>query len=925
MTRPPLPAQGRQPADSGLVPVGRDDELDRIEAFLAALPAAARSLVIEGEAGIGKSTLWWYAIERCRRAGFHVVMSRPAQEEMQFALVGVADLFETAEIDGVAFDADASPLTRGRAVLDALRLLTDESPTVVAIDDLQWLDPVSAATLSYVMRRLDTEPVGMLGTRRSDAERAGQLGADSGLPPGRSEVLGLGPLSLGALRHLLSPMFVSISGPALRRIHEVSGGNPLYALELARALATEDRALRPMGQMVASSSLQSAVADRLDRMPPELAPLLEAVSALGRASVDGLQEVLGGRDVDALLQIAQRNHLLMVDEALDVRFSHPLLGSVVYDRLGPLARRSVHANLARHATDPAMRAHHVAMSSDQPDADVAQTLENASIREGRRGALDLAVELATHSLRLTPPGDEAERLRRALLQIEKLAAAGEVDGALRRADELVSQLPPGPGRAEALIRRAELEDDDIETGEMLLTRALEDAGDDAHLRGRVLDMLGWLRGVFRGDLAAGIRCADEALSLAGRVADPEFEMSVAAGLSNMSALAGKPRLDLMDRAVALEDRMGRPPLWAGPKVLLAEQLIWAGDLAGARTLLEAAHAEAVRSGNGRWLSYGLYDLASLECAAGNFATAYQAVQRARQAALDSGDVHVEVWIMLRFALVSTWLGRSDEARAAAKQRIETAVSRDDRLGIARARWVRGLLALSEGDYVSGADDLGQAARVLEEMGFANPGAIPAVPDAIEAFAASGDTATATALLNRLEREAKSVTNEWVQAAVLKSRGIVLLAEGTAGPASDLLVEAASVFDRLGHRPDGTRSLLACGRAMFRNRHRTRAAETLAEAHARFKEMGALLWEARAAEELERASPGRGAGQLTATERRIAACVAEGMRNQEIAQTLFMGVATVEGHLTRIYRKLGIRSRSELARGVADGSVQVSDA
>jgi DNA-binding CsgD family transcriptional regulator len=113
--------------------------------------------------------------------------------------------------------------------------------------------------------------------------------------------------------------------------------------------------------------------------------------------------------------------------------------------------------------------------------------------------------------------------------------------------------------------------------------------------------------------------------------------------------------------------------------------------------------------------------------------------------------------------------------------------------------------------------------------------------------------------------------------------------------------------------------------MFRDRHRTRAAETLAEAHARFKEMGALLWEARAAEELERASPGRGAGQLTATERRIAACVAEGMRNQEIAQTLFMGVATVEGHLTRIYRKLGIRSRSELARGVADGSVQVSDA
>jgi DNA-binding NarL/FixJ family response regulator len=203
------------------------------------------------------------------------------------------------------------------------------------------------------------------------------------------------------------------------------------------------------------------------------------------------------------------------------------------------------------------------------------------------------------------------------------------------------------------------------------------------------------------------------------------------------------------------------------------------------------------------------------------------------------------------------------------------------------------------------------------MGFAHPGAIPALPDAIEALALSGDVEYASKLLERLERQATAVGGEWAPASAERSRAIVLLAQGDAATAGALLGRAASTFQELGYRPDAARAVLLQGRALLRSGKRSAAAEALADARARFAEIGAALWEARAAWDLDRAAPGRTAGELTPTESRVARLVADGMKNREISQALLMSVATVEAHLTRIYRKLGIRSRSELTRLVAE--------
>lgn len=903
--------------------VGRETERARIEAFNAALPQGVRLLTFRGEPGIGKTALWRDVIARCREAGFQVLVTRPAEEEKLLALGGLIDLFEHAGSPTEVLDGELDALARGRAVLHGLRSLASRAPTVVAIDDLQWLDSVSARALRYALRRLDREPVGIVATIRTSLTPVDPLAPLANLPPHRHETIDLGPLSLGALRRVLASTVESISRPTLLQIHKVSGGNPLYAIELARGLAHNSRARGAPGGFVLPDSLQGAIEGRLAAAPEELSPLLAAASALGRVSVRDVQRVLPEHDWELLLATAQEHGLLVVDENLEIRFSHPLLGSAVYGRLSPIARRSLHGRLAQIAPDPDARAHHLALSTDEPDSVVSDLLETASARAYGRGACDLAAELARHSLRLTPPDDPAAG-RRATQEIVYLAAAGEANRALLLSDELVKSLPPGPVRAEALIQRAYLENDDLHTGEELLMRALEDAGENEPLRGRVLDEIGWLRGMFQGDIPAGIDHLRQSLEIADRVPDIRLRMTTLSALAVVEALSGAPHPDRMAAAVSLADELGSPPLGGGPRAQLGRLHLWAGDFGAARAIFEDLLEAFAQSGREFERPYRLYDMALLECAAGNFNVGDELVSRGIEAARDAENRHVQGWLLHPEALVHAWLGRAAEARSTVERLRNWAERRGERPSIARAHHILGLLALSEGSPGAATEPLVESVRLLDEMGVAHPGAFPALGDAVEALACARDIERAGVLMERLERQTGALGYPWLLAAVARGRGWMQLAQGDYMAAAALFEEAAQGFDRLGSRPDAGRASLGHGRALWRAGRRTLAAEVLAGAGALFSEMGATLWNSRALEELERAAPGRAAGELTVAETRLAALVAQGKRNREIADALFMSVATVEAHLTRIYRKLAIRSRSELARLVADGSIQLLD-
>jgi DNA-binding NarL/FixJ family response regulator len=896
--------------------VGRDAERAEVDRFLARVRSGARALVIHGDPGIGKTAMWRYGIVAARDEGCFVLSTRPAEEEMPFALAGLVDLFEERDLAAAALAPDTGQLARGRAVLDALRGLAAQAPVVLAIDDLQWLDITSARTLRYALRRLDEEPVGVLATARTGSDTESPLDLRSTLPPGRSDPLELGPLSLEALRRVVAGIVDTISRPTLRNIHEVSGGNPLYAIELARALAA-DRETRSVGVRL-PDSLQSAIDQRLDAAPAELLPLLERVSGLGSAPFGVLEAAMPGTDVPALVALAQRWQMLVVEEDLEVRFVHPLLASAVYGRMDALARRSLHAELAAAATHDEARVRHLALSTDEPDAGIAAALEEAALRASGRGAPDVAAELARHSVRLTPPAEADAGLHRALLEIEWRVAAGESGRAATLAQDLVGSLSPGRARAEAIVLSVDV-GDVLDDESPLLMQALEESEGDDHLRCRALRMLADVR-ANEGDVLAGIDFGRQAYELAAGAGDPQLELLAATVLGHLETQAGMPRAELMARAVELEDELGMPIVTQGPRELLVKHCLWAGDLPGARALLADTRAAAVRSGLAAKEMQHFYDLSLVECSAGNLGEAEHAVDRAVEAALDADDMWSERLLLYARSLIDAWLGRADEARSAAKRLVDETGSLGMDKAVPRGLSVLGLLALSEGDAEGAARDLAEAARRREEMGIRHPGAEPELADAVEALAFAGELEAASDLLVRLRHQADAVDSPWPLAATARARGAMLLAKGDPAEAARLLTGAAADFERLGFRPDAARARLLEGRAILRDGRRSQAAEVLATARDLFAAIGAPLWEARAVEELERVSPGRASGDLTPTEGRIAALVAEGLKNREIAERLFLSVATVEAHLTRIYRKLGIRSRSDLTRLVVDDEI-----
>ena len=508
---------------------GRDREVDQILRLVRSIDGGARFVVIRGDAGIGKTAMWRWGVEQHRAAGHRVLVTRPAQEELHGPMTGLLDLFEDIGSAPGTLDPEADVFDRGRAVLRTLRSLANAGPVAVAIDDIQWLDAISARALRYAFRRLDREPVVLLATERPVAGERAELV----VPADRVEQLVLGPLSLDAIRHVVRTVVATISRPALERIYELSGGNPLYAIELARS--AESCAV-PLGA-AAPPTLRGVLAVRLADVPADLLAVLRTAAALGPAPPADLARACDDPDAARLISTAVDEGLLMVGDDGVVRFTHPLLASVVLDGTNPLERTALHARLATVVTDRDARARHLALSCGDPDEAVASELESAAERAARRGAAGVAAELARHSLRVTPRGDAASAARRALAGISYRAAAGETATATTMIDDLLDRHEPGPARVEAITQRVYL---DIDRGEEFLLRALGESGDDMVLRGRVLDLLGWLLGMYRGQLERGVELSSEALVIAEEHHDPVLEMLAAGTLSTVSLMAGRP-------------------------------------------------------------------------------------------------------------------------------------------------------------------------------------------------------------------------------------------------------------------------------------------------------------------------------------------------------------------------------------------------
>jgi hypothetical protein len=435
--------------------------------FVAAVPNSNQALVIAGEAGIGKTVVWQAGIQEARAKSLRVLAASPAEGEAKLSYVGLADLLgdeldlavaDLPDVQRVALEAallraEAKGPLQQRAVaagfLGALVALAGHRPVLVAIDDVQWLDRPSAQVLAYAVRRVRDARVGFLIATRTNERRDALL---ESLPEDRLR-LELGPLTLGALHHVIHDRLgETLPRPLLVRVASTSGGNPLFALELARAL--QDSAVRPSAGegLPVPDTLKQLLVRRLNTLGTKARAFLLAASAMSHPTVDTLEHLLGG-DVTAELEECEDAGMIELAGSA-IRFTHPLFASVVHSSASTPGRRRVHRQLAQVTSDPEERARYLALSAVGPDEQLASVLEEAALVSQARGAPDAAAELGELSARLTPSSHGESLARRSLTAADYCFEAGDTTRARELLEETVASSTRGGARSQALIRLA---------------------------------------------------------------------------------------------------------------------------------------------------------------------------------------------------------------------------------------------------------------------------------------------------------------------------------------------------------------------------------------------------------------------------------------------------------------------------------------
>lgn len=923
--------------------VGREEELARLSDFVERLREAPGAVLIRGEPGIGKTVLWRETVAAAQRQGVRVLIARCAEAEMPIPLGAVSDLLDPvygevadslaepqhralAAALGTATDADGRPdrLALPRALVAAFRALAAEAPLLLAVDDIQWLDAASVRVLAFAARRTSETPIGVLATLRAGAEEREPLGLGDAFAPDAFAEIALGPLSMGALQHLVRLRFgVRIPRPKLAAVHAASGGNPMFALEFARVAEQEEADLRALP---VPSSLQELVRERIRAFPESTRPLLELVAAIERPTQPLLARAFGGvAAADTLVDQAVMAGAITVGSDEIVRFTHPLVSSAVYFEMPAARRRALHREAAGLVENLEEQARHLALATIEPDAAVADTVERAAAGAAERGAPDAAAALAAEAVRLTPHDDGIARVRRTFVGAGFLFEAGDVPGARARVEPLLDPGLPAAVRAQALLLRADSEHENRGLIPGFLREAIA-VTPDPRVRWQA-----WIRyaqhgGWVSGDAHAAAESAREALQIADALDDQALVAASRAALAYYEAGSGQREIEFGEGDLAAAERLPRMAPWQiSPAISVGSRLLWAGKLERARTVLLAEHSELSRLGSLLKLPLVLLPaLVDVEWRAGRWTTAEAHIEEARGILEDAfpGGAHVILYARI---LMAGSRGRIDEARRLAADGLRFAQLHDDHVAPLRVGWALGHVELAGGDPAAAWQTLEGVLEGLDAFGIAEPGWQPILPDVVETLVMLGRPDEAEALLARLETRAGALDHEWAAAASLRCRALLLLAHEQSDDAADAAEQAAAEFEELGFPLDCARALLAAGSAKRRAGQRRQAADSLQRAIEILTALGAPLWLDRAEDDLRRASPRpRHDKQLTSAEHRVAALVVAGRTNREVAAQLFTTIATVEAHLTRIYRKLGIRSRTQLARAVADGLLDLEE-
>jgi DNA-binding CsgD family transcriptional regulator len=913
--------------------VGREAELAVVGSFVGDHADGPASLTIVGSAGIGKTTLWTQALLAAEAKGVTVRKCRCDQSDATWSFAGLGDLFdglgpsELAALPAVqqsalsaalliSGDDGREPGSRvvGVAVLAVLRALARSGPLLLAIDDVQWLDSSTRSVLSFALRRLGGEPVRLVTSWRSDT--VGPITSDLGLP---GERLIVGPVSVGVLQRIIRTQLNQRLGRStLIRLHGATGGNPMMGLEMARALqrrGTESLAADPLPF---PADFRVLVTERLRSLAPQTRAALLLTAALAQPTVSAVAAAVG--DADRAAQCLEEAVVAGVLE-LDgerVRFTHPLIASIPYADLTVAARRALHDRLATTVTDPEERARHAALGSDEPSSVVAAALDAAARHARVRGSIDAAAELAELALSRTPVSEPDDQLRRAVDAARYLFLLGDPERARELLSAGLEATRPGPARVDALLLVASIAS--WERGDATVAgwceQALAEAGDDTLLLARC-------HATFAETSPSGATTdlfhAETAAELLETMPAPPGGL-LANALTNVAMhrfrLGRGLDVPALERAAALQEQAEPVPVSDRAGLALGIFLKVVDRFEESRAWLEIMRTCAVDEGDDSVLPVTLGHLAALECWAGEYDAAIAFASKGREHAARMGirapmpaSVHV---------LALAHQGHLREARALGERDLAADEAVDYIAATALDLRSLGTAELMAGNIAEAAAHMLRALSISsDEIGIKKPAILRLHPDAVAALVALSRFDEAAELTSQLDVATGANNHPWSTAMASRCHGLLKAARGERVAAVDLLERAVAEHERLPMPFEEARTRLLFGSVLRRAGHRSDARRELEIAREIFLRLGTPIHERQANAELDSIGGRRRLEtQLTPVEQRIAVLVARGQTNREVAAATFTSVRTVESHLGRIYRKLGIRSRTELAAGAS---------
>jgi DNA-binding CsgD family transcriptional regulator len=916
--------------------IGRRPERALVKSFLATPARDPRLLVITGQPGIGKTSLWLHTTDMARKEGHLVLTARPTKAEARLTFGVLADLLGEAigwptsrfadlpdaqraalgrALGTVEGDTDANSLALTAATRTILRALSTDRPVLIAIDDLQWADEASIRVLESSLRRLPGTRIAVVACQRigfgtHPADVASPL-ADLG-----AEVLELGPMSAADLASVLLRHLGRLPASRVGRITDESAANPFIALELGRLGEREGMPDVGVGRL--------AISDRLRRLARERVGLLDAdgravgllIAALAHPTSRRLAAASGNaRLVRRGLEEAERAAVVEL-RGDEWAFTHPLLGSAIYDGAAAADRRDLHARLAKVATDVEERAWHLSLSTVGKDARVAAALSRAAEAALSRGAPDSALALFNEAIGRTPASSPTLGARRrveaakCLIMLDRPQSALEALGpvtyasvpkliradALRLAGLAALELH-GPLAAAEYTKKALQVTDDPVRASLILERyadLLRPAGLQRHLA---------------ATLREGVRRARESGSpaLLARARINQIAYRYQTGL-----VGSVPALRAIER---LGEAIPPTPFPVRLHAMLAQVAHWGDAAAVAERHWQAVIDNAAAVGDEAERTQFLAYLADLEVRTGQWTRADAKIDEILELAAWS-DAHAKsAHALCMRSLLQGLRGDVQEARDAAQRGLELASD------YSWLQWrnlaALGVLELSLGNTPIAADHLSRAVAVDPTWLERRHGVCYMGIDWIEAMAAARRAGDVRGPLERLEAQARRWNEGWAIAGMARARAVVETADGRLEHAQIAAREAVLIHDTLPYPLEAGRSHLVAGSILRRMNHRRDARAALRRAAELFSGLGAPLWADRAAQELARVG-GRapGAGALTPSEAAIADLVKLGLTNAEVADRLILSVRTVESHLTHVYAKLGVRSRTELVRQLA---------